>query len=67
MSRPRNYPLGAILLITIGVLLLLQMTMPGWGFDQTWPVILIVIGLVKLAERFGPNLPSGGAPPVPPA
>ena len=41
---------GPIVLITVGVLFALNNFTP-WGFDQTWPVILIVFGLLKLAER----------------
>ncbi|MGH9526624.1 MAG: LiaI-LiaF-like domain-containing protein [Terriglobales bacterium] len=43
------------MLITIGVLFLLQMTYPGWGFDQTWPILLIAIGAVMLAQRMIPH------------
>ncbi len=46
---------GPIVLITLGVLFLLQMTTPGWGFNQTWPILLIVIGVVSLAQRAIPH------------
>ncbi len=46
---------GPVVLITIGVLFLLQMTYPGWGFDQTWPILLIAIGAVMLAQRMIPH------------
>lgn len=47
---------GPILLITIGVLFAIQQAgvMP---FTHTWPLILIVIGVMKLLERMA-------APPV---
>jgi hypothetical protein len=51
---------GPIILITIGTLFALDHFTP-WGFHQTWPVILIVIGLLTLvsrATRSGP--PAGG-------
>ena len=41
---------GPIILITIGTLFALD-HFTRWGFQQTWPVILIVIGLLTLAGR----------------
>jgi hypothetical protein len=61
--------MGPAVLITIGVLFLLQQTSGWhWGFERTWPVILLVIGGLKLAESLastdGHNAtPPGGAPP----
>lgn len=46
---------GPVVLITIGVLFFLQMTTPAWRFDQTWPILLIAIGAVKLFERSLPH------------
>jgi hypothetical protein len=51
---------GPIILITIGTLFALDHMTP-YGFQQTWPVILIVVGLLTLvgrATRSGP--PAGG-------
>jgi hypothetical protein len=51
---------GPIILITIGTLFALDHMTP-YGFQQTWPVILIVVGLLTLvgrATRSGP--PVGG-------
>jgi hypothetical protein len=48
---------GPIILITIGVLFALD-NFTQYGFQQTWPVILIVVGLLTLlarASRTGPN------------
>ncbi len=42
---------GPIILITVGVLFALD-HMTEFSFTRTWPVILIVIGLVTLGERF---------------
>jgi len=41
---------GPILLITIGVLFALQQAgvLP---FSRTWPLLIIIIGVVKLVER----------------
>ena len=67
---------GPAVLITIGVLFLIHQSAWGWdwGIGRTWPVILLVIGLVKLAEamasteghigRQGP-MPPGTVPPGP--
>jgi len=41
---------GPIILITIGTLFALDHFTP-FGFQQTWPVILIVIGLLTLIGR----------------
>jgi hypothetical protein len=49
---------GPITLITLGILFVLQ-NFTRFGFDQTWPVLLIVFGLLSLMQR-------GAAPPRPP-
>ena len=51
---------GPAILITIGALSLLD-NLHGPGWDRTWPVILLVIGVLKLMERTGPG--SGSASP----
>jgi hypothetical protein len=44
---------GPLILITLGVLFLLNNLYPGmFRFGRMWPVILIVIGLSKIAEYF---------------
>jgi len=49
---------GPILLIALGSLLALDHFGP-YGFGRTWPVLIILIGLMKLLERvIGP----GGEP-----
>lgn len=50
---------GPILLITVGTLFALDHFTP-YGFHQTWPVILIVIGLLTLAGRATRSGPSPG-------
>jgi hypothetical protein len=57
-------------LITLGVLFALNNFTP-YRFEQTWPVLLIVFGLLSLVRRgFEPpppqNPPYGGYPPPPP-
>ena len=59
---------GPVTLITIGVLFALN-NFTRYGFDQTWPVILIVFGLLSLLRRG--TQPTGtagtlGGPPPPP-
>ena len=41
---------GPIILITFGVLFTLDYS-GAFGFERTWPVIIIVFGLFKLLER----------------
>jgi hypothetical protein len=57
---------GPILLITVGILFAMQQadTLP---FSHTWPLLIIVIGLLKLIERMllPPQPPA--PPPMPPA
>jgi hypothetical protein len=56
---------GPIILITVGVLFTVD-RFTGFSFGQTWPVLLIVIGLLKL---LGGRRPRAGyyPPPPPPA
>ncbi len=48
-----------VVLITLGLLFLLDEFAPSWGFDRTWPVLLVVIGVLMLFES--------GRAPRPPA
>jgi len=41
-------------LITLGVLFALQ-AYAGHPFDRTWPILLIVIGVVKILQRVAPT------------
>jgi hypothetical protein len=54
---------GPITLITVGVLFVLQNFTP-YGFGQTWPVLLIVFGLLSLMGR-SVGAPPDQAPPPP--
>ena len=45
---------GPLLLTTLGVLLTVDY-MGGIGFGRSWPVLLIVFGLCKVAEHIGPR------------
>jgi hypothetical protein len=65
-------------LITIGALFLFGRENWMYGFGRTWPVILLVIGALKLAEALasteghgntplpGPGGPPQGPGPIPP-
>jgi hypothetical protein len=59
---------GPITLITVGVLFALNNFTP-YRFHQTWPVLLIVFGLLSLVRRGVEPLPpapaTGYAPPPP--
>ena len=52
---------GPALLVTFGILLLIQ-NLNGPDFGHTWPVVLLVAGVIKLMERGY----LGGPPPTPP-
>lgn len=57
---------GPIMLITVGGLFALNNFTP-YGFGSTWPVLLIVFGLLTLLGRGvtppREEMPAGGAPP----
>jgi hypothetical protein len=52
---------GPVTLITVGVLFGLN-NFTRFGFEKTWPVILIVFGLLSLLARTEGDYP-GGRPP----
>jgi hypothetical protein len=63
---------GAAILVTLGVLFLLE-EFANIGFGETWPVLLIVIGLFMYLGHSGsteghvdPPTPMGAVPPPPP-
>ena len=63
---------GACVLITLGVLFLMNNLYPTqFEFGRMWPVILIVIGVVKIVDYFQRPAPVQGATtarrPLPPA
>jgi hypothetical protein len=62
--------MGPAVVITVGVLFLLEQTRSGFSFGQTWPVILVVIGVISLASAMAPMdghiSSASAAPAVPP-
>ncbi len=56
---------GPLLLITVGVLFALDHIWGLWRFSQTWPVILIVLGAVKVVQRLASSA-GHGLPPLSP-
>jgi hypothetical protein len=66
--------MGPVVLITLGVLFLIGRMHIGYGFGDLWPALLVVIGLVKIAEALSsteghigpvqPGPPPGQAGPV---
>ena len=67
--------MGAAVLITLGVLLLLQHLVHVSFWIHTWPVLLIVIGVVLFLRSAGstaghiipPDAPAAGTPAAPSA
>ena len=63
---------GPALVITVGILLLLSQVQGGnLSFGNTWPIILLVIGVLQLASSVASREghiepPAVGVPPVPP-
>ena len=43
---------GPVLLVTLGTLFLIDHS-GGMAFRRTWPVLLIVIGILRLSEYLG--------------
>lgn len=56
---------GPVILITIGVLFLFDQ-FTAFHFSQTWPVLLIVVGLLRLLGR-EPRRGAYYQPPPPPS
>ena len=61
--------MGPAVVVTVGVLFLLDQLRGGYlSFGNTFPVILIVIGVISLASNLAPDdghVSSSGAPPPP--
>jgi len=68
-----HWLMGPAILITVGVLFLLEQ-LHVFPFGRSFPILLIVIGLVKIAQRSAPDMghvqpgpyyPPGSYPPAP--
>jgi membrane-bound ClpP family serine protease len=51
---------GPVILITLGVIFLLEEFVPHLGFRKTWPVLLVVFGILKLIDSTRPPRPPEG-------
>jgi len=49
-----------ILLIVLGIILLLDQLVPGWGIGKTWPALLVAVGVLKLIDVTRPLRPPQG-------
>jgi hypothetical protein len=53
---------GPVMMLTLGILLAVDQTGTAFTFGRTWPVLLIVFGLFKLAQRAGVSHSAGQNP-----
>ncbi len=51
---------GPVFLIVLGVLLLLDEIVPTLGIGKTWPLLLVVVGVMKLFAANRPPRPPEG-------
>jgi hypothetical protein len=47
-------------LIAVGVIFLLDQLVPGLGLHKTWPLLLIILGVLKLVDATLPPRPPEG-------
>lgn len=50
-DRKQGMLTGSLVLITLGVLIYLSKT-GMYSFDRTWPILLIVVGVCTLIQKF---------------
>jgi hypothetical protein len=46
--------MGPVILITLGIMFLVDQFIPGWNIGRTWPAMLVVIGVLKLVDSTRP-------------
>lgn len=46
--------------MTLGLIFLVDQFVPGWGISKTWPILLVVIGVLKLLDSAQPPRPPEG-------
>jgi hypothetical protein len=56
---------GPLMLITLGALIVIDYN-THFKFHQTWPVLIILFGILKLMERVAGPPPAPYVPPPPP-
>jgi hypothetical protein len=56
---------GPVLLIALGILLMLQ-RFSDFSFYRSWPILVILFGVLKLAERAALHSGPPGGPGQPP-
>jgi hypothetical protein len=49
-KEKRHILTGGLILVTLGVLIILNKT-TAFGFDKSWPILLMVIGIGTIAQR----------------
>jgi hypothetical protein len=49
-----------VILIVLGLMLLFDQLVPGWGIGKTWPALLVTIGILKLIDVTRPPRPPEG-------
>jgi hypothetical protein len=54
---------GPVILITLGILFAID-HFGSLRFERSWPVLIIVIGIMKLLERPSQPQQGGGMPPT---
>ena len=52
--------MGPVFLITLGLVFLIAEFVPEWGVRKTWPVLLVVVGVIKLLDSARPPRPPEG-------
>jgi len=50
-EKKQTMMIGGVVLITLGVLIFLHKS-GGYPFGQTWPILLIAVGICTLIQRF---------------
>ena len=62
-GRTRRGLTGPVFLIVLGVLFLADEFLPGWGIEKTWPLLLVLAGVLRLLDFNRPPRPPAGPQP----
>lgn len=62
LSPPTRGPslMGPVILISLGAMFLVDQFVPGWRIGRTWPLLLVIIGVMKLLDSTRPPRPPQG-------